>query len=413
MVAALSGYYALGTAVSNAGVFTEATTYTRPATNLVGSASGYTETISLITGPTGPAGGSLFYGAIFDSLTGGNCVCYWQWSLVTAIPANFAAITVNFALNTYLVAALSLSAVGGQASSGSTVDAGAQIGTMNGQPVIAAMKLVVQGGSLVPATLTSATGQTLIPSNVNLQLQGTGLLVQTAAVAVTAGTTRTQAGATALTTQYTRVDTSTAVTAATNLGDGVALMAAAAGLDATVWNNTANSIKVYGTAGDTINGMTSTIGVLLHPNSVARFEAITTGGWVGFSNSPVTAGYTALTNTTNAVLTGPNITPGTNMVVVNMTGTLGSGQTLTLPTVALTVAAMHMPTVGKVYVLRVINSGAGAFAWTVTTSTGWTLTAGGTMTVAQGAWKDFLVVFQSLSAATLQNIGMMPASFVL
>ena len=41
--------------------------------------------------------------------------------------------------------------------------------------------------------------------------------------------------------------------------------------------------------------------------------------------------------------------------------------------------------------------------FTLTTNTGWTLN--GTMTIAVGAWREFIVKLTSLTAATLQNVG--------
>jgi hypothetical protein len=95
--------------------------------------------------------------------------------------------------------------------------------------------------------------------------------------------------------------------------------------------------------------------------------------------------------------------PG-RLVTVNLTGALAAGAALTLPTVALLVAQLGgFAVAGFGYRLRLINSSAGAFAWTVTTAAGWTLA--GTMTVAQNTFRDFDVTFQSVAAATLQQVG--------
>lgn len=111
----------------------------------------------------------------------------------------------------------------------------------------------------------------------NLTLSG--LLFESAATGITAGTTRTQAQATVLTKEVSRVDTSTAPAAGSTLGDGVVLMTAAAGLDATVINNTANNIQVYGNGTDTINGIAGSVGVPIPPGDVAQFEAAAAGSW--------------------------------------------------------------------------------------------------------------------------------------
>jgi hypothetical protein len=148
-------FIALGTGISNLGVFQECTTYTRPAVNFTGTAlSGLTETVAQITGPTGPVGGFITKGAIFDAVTVGNCICYWDWNLVTAVPANFLTLTLNINFNSYLTQALNLSLIGGAGSSGSSIDQGAQIGLAMGNPLIAGSKLTMQSGALVAARST-------------------------------------------------------------------------------------------------------------------------------------------------------------------------------------------------------------------------------------------------------------------
>lgn len=111
--------------------------------------------------------------------------------------------------------------------------------------------------------------------------------------------------------------------------------------------------------------------------------------------------YTAQTDTTNATVATANMVA--RNAILNMTGTLGSGQTLTLPTVAQLVALIPEWVVGMSIRFRVINSGGGAFAWTLTTAATWTMT--GTMTVAQNTWRDFLVTFQSATTGTVQQVG--------
>ena len=92
---------------------------------------------------------------------------------------------------------------------------------------------------------------------------------------------------------------------------------------------------------------------------------------------------------------------------LSMTGAITVASNAQLPTVAALVAAWGAGSpvvVGQTYSFRVINTGGtGAGAWTITTNTGWTLH--GTMTVLVGNWRDFIITFTSLSAATLQTIG--------
>jgi hypothetical protein len=102
---------------------------------------------------------------------------------------------------------------------------------------------------------------------------------------ITAGTTRTQAGATLITADITTVNTSTAPTAGTILGDGVALPQVGSGTDRVfLINNTANPIQVYafkpasGTA-DTINGVAGATGIIQAPNSACVYTEAAPGAW--------------------------------------------------------------------------------------------------------------------------------------
>jgi len=112
--------------------------------------------------------------------------------------------------------------------------------------------------------------------------------------------------------------------------------------------------------------------------------------------------YTAVSGNTPQTLTGANIS-GADDVFVNMTAVLAGAGTLNLPTVANLLAALTTMQVGETFILRIINSSSGAFAWTVTTATGWTLA--GTMTIAQNTWREFLVTRTGTATATLQSLG--------
>jgi hypothetical protein len=121
---------------------------------------------------------------------------------------------------------------------------------------------------------------------------------------------------------------------------------------------------------------------------------------------PATA-YNAAANTTGFTATQQQIFSA-EQCYLNLTGTLGAGAALTLPTVATMLATMtpQQAVVGSTVVLRVINSSGGAFSWTVTTNTGWTLS--GTQTVAQNTWRDFIMQITAVGAtpaATVQSVG--------
>ena len=112
--------------------------------------------------------------------------------------------------------------------------------------------------------------------------------------------------------------------------------------------------------------------------------------------------YNTNTATASATLAAANLSGGV-AVVLNLTGALAGAANATLPTVASLVTALGQVAAGTAYRIRVINSSSGAFAWTVVTNTGWTLA--GTMSIAQNTWREFLITFQSATAATLQQIG--------
>lgn len=106
---------------------------------------------------------------------------------------------------------------------------------------------------------------------------------------ITAGTTRTQAGATQITADVTTVNTSTAPSAGTILGDGVVLPQVGSGTDKVfLINNTANPIQVYGFGTDTINGVAGSTGIAMAPNSADVYIEANPGAWsvdAGFGSS--------------------------------------------------------------------------------------------------------------------------------
>lgn len=221
---------------------------------------------------------------------------------------------------------------------------------------------------------------------------------------ITAGTTRTQAGATLITEDFTTVSTSTAATAGTNRGDGVLLPQVKSGADRIyLLNNTANPIVVYGNGTDTVNGNAGAAGVAMPPYAGGAFIETDVGAWQCIFDGAPEAAFNSNAATASATLTAAQVTGGSATVDLAMTGALGAAGAATLPTVANLVASMWEPKIGATYRLRVINRSSGAFAWTMTTNTGWTLI--GTMSIAQNTWRDFVVTLTSLTAATLQAVG--------
>lgn len=106
---------------------------------------------------------------------------------------------------------------------------------------------------------------------------------------ITAGTTRTQAGATQITADVTTVNTSTAPAAGSLLGDGVVLPQVGSGTDKVfLINNTANPVQVYGFGTDTINGVAGSTGIAMAPNSADVYIEAAPGAWsvdAGFGSS--------------------------------------------------------------------------------------------------------------------------------
>ena len=114
--------------------------------------------------------------------------------------------------------------------------------------------------------------------------------------------------------------------------------------------------------------------------------------------------YNTDSQTSSIVLTAADVTGAPVEVVLGLTGAITTAQNAQMPTVAALVAAIPNAVVGQTYKLRVINvGGTSSGAFTITTNTGWTLT--GTMSIAINTWRDFIVTLNSLTAATLQDVG--------
>lgn len=236
----------------------------------------------------------------------------------------------------------------------------------------------------------AATGYAKNPSN--------GVVLETVQYADTISAAgNSQATATQLSAAMNNVTTVAA-------GTGVNLPASAAGLSVIVQNSGANLLTVYPFQGssDTINGIAAGTGVQLLPGTIASFNCTTAGAWLVQPGSTKAAAFNTNSATAGATLTAANVTGGVASVDLQMTGALGAGANAQMPTVAAMVNALHTPTVGTSFRLRITNASSGAFAWTVTTNTGWTLT--GTMTINQNTWREFVVTLNSLTTATLQSV---------
>lgn len=213
-----------------------------------------------------------------------------------------------------------------------------------------------------------------------------------------AGTT--QATATPLTAALNAVSSATA-------NQGVNLPPISPGMMIVVENTTAVAIIVYPAQGasTTINGQSAAQGVIVQPGTVANFNATNSNNWVASPNSTNEAAFNALASATSLTLTGANITGGLASVDLSINGSQAGAITATLPTVANLVAAMHCPTVGSSYRLRVNNANT-TQTITVATNTGWTTAAApnNVLTIATATWREFVVTLTSLTAATLTSV---------
>lgn len=193
-------------------------------------------------------------------------------------------------------------------------------------------------------------------------------------------------------------------------GTGVNLPASAPGLSITVQNFAPNAVLVYPAQGsaDTINGQAGSNGALLLPGSIGVFNTTVAGAWQVQPAAPEMAGF-VLVNAgvaaNNLNLTAAQISGAVANVDTQITAAFAAATTITLPTVASLVKSLHAPTAQTSYRLRITNAQAGAFAGTVTTNTGWTLT--GNMAIAQNTWREFVVTITSIGGAptaTLQSV---------
>jgi hypothetical protein len=207
-----------------------------------------------------------------------------------------------------------------------------------------------------------------------------------------------QAGATQLAAAVNTVST-------VGAGTGVNLPASSPGLMVTVVNTGLNPLLVYAAQGsaDTVNGVAGATGISLFRGVAAVFNCTAAGAWTAQPGTTANAGFNTNVAAAGTTLTAANVTGGAATVYLAMTGALAGAANAQLPTVAVMAALLHSPTPGSSFTLRVLNESSGAFAWSVTTNTGWTLT--GTLSIAQNTWRDFVVTLTTLTTATLQNVG--------
>lgn len=230
-----------------------------------------------------------------------------------------------------------------------------------------------------------------------------GLIQYYANAAVTPFSGGGQSSATSLTATISNVTSSVA---SSSPYDSVKFSMSAVGTTQVVFNTSANPIQVFGTGSATINGFTNTVGITLPAGSFFEGTLVATNTIVGrIYGMGLTTNvvYTTNTATSGTTLAGANVSGGINEVTLAMTGTMSGDSNAQLPLVSSLVAAIPNPVGGYSYKLRIVNESSANHTWTITTNTGWTLN--GTMTIAQNTWRDFYLTLNSLTTATLQNVG--------
>lgn len=147
-----NGYVALGTGFDAGNVFHEVSggSYVRIIVNNSGTyQTGTTQTISTFAAATSPVGLPMRLGGIFDASTAGNLLAWFEMpgpltQVGTALPS------------TVFNIALSSGVIGYLANSGNVFQAGSQIGTVNGNPLVAGSTLI--GGASGALTYEPAQG---------------------------------------------------------------------------------------------------------------------------------------------------------------------------------------------------------------------------------------------------------------
>jgi len=140
------------------------------------------------------------------------------------------------------------------------------------------------------------------------------------ATGITAGTTQTQAGATALTEEQNNVTT------VATAGDGVALPAAIAGGAIKVKNSGAATLAVYPATADSINALAVNLSVDIAPNSEMTFRAINATRWETLEVLTLPA---PTTQTGSLVIQAADSAGNTNTTITN--ASQAGARTYTIP----------------------------------------------------------------------------------
>jgi hypothetical protein len=176
-MAIFNGWIALGTAYnSSTSTLTELSGggYARLAVSLVGNfVTGANQTMSAFGIPAATATPlPIKNGSIFDAATGGNMLCHWSWGLppYTLNTAAFPATTINIMILTGIGAMANVSTM--------SIAAGSQIGSVNGNALVAARLLILNNAVFVaqgsPQAPYIASG--VLPTQANVPTTGSGVV---------------------------------------------------------------------------------------------------------------------------------------------------------------------------------------------------------------------------------------------
>ncbi len=221
-----------------------------------------------------------------------------------------------------------------------------------------------------------------------------GLLELSSTNAVTAFATGGQTSATQLTTGFNRI--ATCATA----GDSVKLPTSAAGRMVVVWNAGAASAQVFGAGTDTINSVATATGVPQAINTLVVYHCFAAGNWI--ATAPLhMAANTAISTVGAGTLTAAAIVGG----VITRSGSTAA-YTDTTATAAQIVAAVPTPRVGLSWILTIKNT----VAFTQTLAAGTNVTLSGQTVIPGLATAQFLVTLTSLTAVSIQGLGVYQTS---
>jgi hypothetical protein len=215
-----------------------------------------------------------------------------------------------------------------------------------------------------------------------------------------------QATATQLVNQLAAVSTVTTGTGVNLPGTVVSTTTQSAGLEVTFINLGANALLVYppqNATSDTINGQASTVGTTILPGCVAVFNSAANGVWTVQAASNATATYNTVASATSVTLTAAQITGGIASVDLDITGSTAI-TTFNTPSAAAIVGALHCPTVGTSYRLRIVNQTASTTS-VLTAGSGVTVN-GTTKTIPSTGWREFQVLVTAIGtpAVTFQSL---------